>query len=87
MVKAHVQDRARMGRPVKLSTLVARAWSGALAAVGPKSPYRVGDAVVGDDPFNGRQEGIIMSHCGPSVELGAAAGVFYYDHRHLRPQD
>jgi hypothetical protein len=47
----------------------------------------VGDAVVGDDPFNGRQEGIVMSHCGTSVELSAAAGVFYYDHRHLRPQD
>jgi hypothetical protein len=87
MVKAHVQDRASMGRPVKLSTLIARAWSRALAAFGPKSPYRVGDAVVGDDPFNGRREGIIMSHCGPSVELGAASGVFYYDHRHLRPQD
>ncbi|GAA1774663.1 hypothetical protein GCM10009712_23250 [Pseudarthrobacter sulfonivorans] len=87
MVKAHVQDRAGMGRPVKLSTLIARAWSRALAALGPKSPYREGDAVVGDDPFNGRQEGIVLSHRGPSVELAAAAGVFYYDHRHLRPQD
>jgi hypothetical protein len=87
MVKAQVQDMAGMGRPVKLSTFIARVWSRALAAFGPRSPYRVGDAVVGDDPFNGRQEGIVMSHRGPSVELGAAAGVFYYDHRHLRPQD
>ena len=87
MVKAHVQDLASMGRPVKLSTLIARAWNRALKAVGPRSPYRVGDAVVGDDPFNGRNEGIVVSHRGPSVEVGAAAGVFYYDHRHLRPQD
>jgi hypothetical protein len=87
MVKAHVQDLASMGRPVKLSTLIVRAWNRALGAFGPRSPYRVGDAVVGDDPFNGRNEGIVVSHRGPSVEVGAAAGVFYYDHRHLRPQD
>ena len=87
MVKAHVQDLASMGRPVRLSTLVRRAWRRVLAAFRPRSPYRVGDAVVGDDPFNGRHEGIIMSHRGPSVELGAAAGVFFYDHRNLRPRD
>jgi hypothetical protein len=87
MVKAHVQDLASMGRPVKLSTLIARAWRRALAAFAPRPPYRVGDAVVGDDPFNGRHEGIILSRRGPSVELSAAAGVFYYEHRHLRPHD
>ena len=87
MVKAHVQDLASMGRPVKLSTLTSRAWGRVLAALKPRSPYRVGDAVVGDDPFNGRNEGIVMSHSGPTVEIGAAAGVFFYDHRHLRPQD
>jgi hypothetical protein len=87
MVNAHVQDLASMGRPVKLSTLITRAWGRVLAAFGPGCPYRVGDAVVGDDPFNGRHEGIVMSRSGPSVEVGAAAGVFYDDHRHLRPQD
>ena len=30
MVKAQVQDMASMGRPVKLSTLIVRAWSRAL---------------------------------------------------------
>ncbi|QHK21350.1 hypothetical protein GU243_18400 [Pseudarthrobacter psychrotolerans] len=87
MVKAHVQDLASMGRPVRLSALVVRARDRVRAAFRPRCPYRVGDAVVGDDPFNGRHAGIIMSHSGPSVELGAAAGVFFYDHRHLRPQD
>jgi hypothetical protein len=87
MVKAHVQDLASMGRPVRLSALVAGVWAGVLATFGPQCPYRRGDAVVGDDPFNGRHEGIVMSCRGPSVELGTAAGVFYYDHRHLRRLD
>jgi hypothetical protein len=87
MVKAHVQDLASMGRPLKISTLIARIWARTISTLGPRSPYRVGDAVVGDDPFNGRREGIVMSRRGPSVEVGAAAGVFYYDHRHLRPLD
>jgi hypothetical protein len=42
---------------------------------------------VGDDPFNGRHEGIVMSQRGSSVELGTAAGVFFYDHRHLKRLD
>jgi len=87
MVKAHVPDLASMGRPVRLSTLVAGAWDRALVNLGPKCPYRLGDAVVGDDPFNGRHEGIVMSRRGASVELGTAAGVFFYDHRHLRRLD
>lgn len=87
MMKAHVQDLASMGRPVRLSTLIVTAWDRVRRILGPKCPYRVGDAVVGEDPFNGRQEGIVMSRQGSSVELGTAAGVFFYDHRHLRRQD
>ncbi|WP_066287436.1 hypothetical protein [Arthrobacter sp. B6] len=87
MVKAHVQDLAGMGQPVSFSSLIVSAWDRLLASLGPKCPYRVGDAVVGDDPFNGRHEGIVMSRRGSSVELGTAAGVFFYDHRHLRRQD
>ena len=87
MVKAHVQDLASMGRPVRLSSLVIGTWGRALTALSPKCPYRIGDAVVGDDPFNGRHEGIVMSCRGQSVELGTAAGVFFYDHRHVRRQD
>jgi hypothetical protein len=87
MVKAHVQDLASMGRPVRLSSLVVGTWDRALTALSPKCPYRIGDAVVGDDPFNGRHEGIVMSRRGQSVELGTAAGVFFYDHRHVRRQD
>lgn len=87
MMKAPIQDLASMGRPVRLSTLIVTAWDRVLGTLGPKCPYRVGDAVVGDDPFNGRHEGIVMSRRGASVELGTAAGVFFYDHRHLKRQD
>jgi hypothetical protein len=87
MVKAPVQDLASMGQPVSLSTLIAKAWSRLPEAFTPKCPYRLGDAVLGEDPFNGRHEGIVMSRRGPFVELGTAAGVFFYDHRHLRRQD
>ena len=87
MVKAHVQDLASMGQPVRLSTLIAGAWARLLKTLDPKCPYRLGDAVLGEDPFNGRHEGIVMSRRGPSVELGTAAGVFFYDHRHLKRLD
>lgn len=87
MVKAHVQDLASMGRPVRFSSLSAGAWDRVRVTLVPRCPYRVGDAVVGDDPFNGKHEGIVMSLRGSSVELGTAAGVFFYDHRHLRRLD
>ena len=87
MVKAHVPDLASMGRPVRLSSLIISIRDRIVATLGPKCPYRVGDAVVGDDPYNGRHEGIVMTRRGSSVELGTAAGVFFYDHRHLRRQD
>lgn len=87
MVKAHVPDLASMGQPVRLSSLIISARDRILVTRGPKCPYRVGDAVVGEDPYNGRHEGIVMSRRGSSVELSTAAGVFFYDHRHLRRQD
>ncbi|MDQ0680319.1 hypothetical protein QFZ30_003701 [Arthrobacter pascens] len=87
MVKAHVQDLASMGRPITLSNLILTAWDQVRTTLGPKCPYRVGDAVVGDDPFNGRHEGVVMSSRGSSVELGTAAGVFFYDHRQLKRLD
>ena len=87
MVKAHVPDLASMGQPVRLSSLIVSARDRILVTLDPKCPYRVGDAVVGEDPYNGRHEGIVMSRRGSSVELSTAAGVFFYDHRHLRRQD
>ncbi|PTT64862.1 hypothetical protein DBR22_13410 [Arthrobacter sp. HMWF013] len=91
MVKTHVQDLASMGQPLSLSALIARAMARISGWVrrtlAPRSPYRVGDAVVAEDPFNGRREGIVVSRRGPSVGVGTAAGIYYVDHRLLKRQD
>lgn len=47
-------------------------------------PYKIGDAVVGDDPFNGRREGIVEIRTGTSVGLRSDGRVYFYDHRQLR---
>ena len=46
-------------------------------------PYRLGDVVVGDDPFNGRRQGLVASKNGTSVGLQTADRIFYYDYRQL----
>ena len=91
MEKTHVQDLASMGRPISLSTLIVQTASRLLAwlrrVTAPSSPYRVGDAVVAEDPFNGRREGIVVSRRGPSVGVGTATGILHFDHRQLRRQE
>ena len=67
--------------------LMARAWNRVRAVPGPASPYKIGDAVVGDDPFNGRHEGVVVSRTPGSVGIGAAEGVVYFDPRHIRRQE
>ena len=47
-------------------------------------PDKIGDAVVGDDPFNGRREGIVEIRNGTSVGLRSGGRVYFYDHRQLR---
>ncbi|WP_258804656.1 hypothetical protein [Pseudarthrobacter sp. NS4] len=91
MVKGSVEDMSGMGRPISLATAVMRTWGRTRNRVqkrfGPRSPYRIGDAVVGDDPFNGRREGVIVSRQGTSVGVETAHGVFFYDHRQLKQLD
>ena len=50
-------------------------------------PYRLGDVVVGDDPFNGRRQGLVASKNGNSVGLLTADRMFYYDYRQLTRPD
>jgi hypothetical protein len=47
-------------------------------------PYKIGDPVVGDDPFNGRREGIVEVRNGNSVGLRSSGRVYFYDYRQLR---
>ncbi|WP_217500745.1 hypothetical protein [Arthrobacter sp. C9C5] len=51
-------------------------------------PFRIGQLVVGDDPFNGRREGTVEVIRAPFVGLrvpGTPAGtLFFFDHRNVR---
>lgn len=84
MVKSYVQDPSAMGRPISLATAVGLGWQRALRVVAPRCPYRVGDAVIADDPFNGRREGVVVTQEGATVGVRTPAGLFFYDHRQLR---
>jgi hypothetical protein len=50
-------------------------------------PYRLGDVVVGDEPFKGRREGVVVVKNGTFVGLQTADGLVFYDHRQLRLPD
>jgi hypothetical protein len=58
-------------------------------------PYKVGDVVLGDDPFNGRRLGVVAVIRGSSVGLRTAADAHpelvpefvFYDYRQVRIPD
>ncbi|MBT2550417.1 hypothetical protein [Arthrobacter sp. ISL-65] len=50
-------------------------------------PYKLGEVVVGDDPFNGRNEGIVAVKNGTFVGLQTADQILFYDYRQLRRPD
>ena len=87
MAKGYVQDLSGMGRPVSLGDALAKAWNRTMGAVTPRCPYRVGDTVIGDDPFSGRREGVVVWQDRRSVGLKTTHGVFFYDHRVVKPLD
>lgn len=84
MVKPLVQDLSSMGQPVTLASAAAQTWSRVVKPFAPRSPYRIGDAVVADDPFKGRREGVVVFLQGLSAGVDTAKGVFFYDHRQLK---
>ncbi|MET3810675.1 hypothetical protein [Arthrobacter sp. UYEF3] len=51
-------------------------------------PFRAGQIVVGDDPFNGRREGIVVvirsPHLGIRVPGTPAGSLMFFDHRNVR---
>jgi hypothetical protein len=87
MVKAVVQDPSNLGQPVSLAQVVVQAWDRATRSFAPRSPYKIGDAVVADDPFKGRREGLVVFLQGTSVGVDTVHGVFFYDHRQLKKLD
>jgi hypothetical protein len=46
-------------------------------------PYKLGEVVIGEDPFNGRIEGVVVAKNGPLVGLQTAGRTFFYDYRQL----
>jgi hypothetical protein len=50
-------------------------------------PYRVGDVLVGDDPFNGRREGTVVVKNGRSIGIRSSDQLYFYDYRQLRRPD
>ncbi|WP_104044058.1 hypothetical protein [Arthrobacter sp. ZGTC412] len=47
-------------------------------------PFKIGEAVTGDDPFNGRREGVVAVKNGVFVGLQTAGQIFFYDYRQIR---
>jgi hypothetical protein len=58
-------------------------------------PFKIGDVVLGDDPFNGRRLGVVAVIRGTSLGLRTAADAHpdlvpefvYYDYRQVRRPD
>jgi hypothetical protein len=50
-------------------------------------PYRLGDVVIGDDPFNGRREGVVAVKTGTFVGVETGDQIVFYDYRHLNRPD
>lgn len=87
MVKVQVQDPYSMGRPVSLSEAAKHTWTRVRKSFAPRSPFKIGDVVVGDDPFKGRHEGVVVFLQGTAAGVDTAQGVFFYDHRQLKRLD
>lgn len=83
MAKAVVRDPSSMGQPISLTKIAVQALTRIRKPFAPRSPYKIGDAVVADDPFKGRREGVVVFLQGTSAGVDTAQGVFFYDHRQL----
>ena len=57
----------------------------------PRIPFRMGQVLIGDDPFNGRHLGTVAVIEAPYVGLRTAGGtpgnLVFYDYRQLRYPD
>lgn len=50
-------------------------------------PFKLGEVLIGDDPFNGRREGTVVQKKGTFVGLQTEEQIFFYDYRQLRRPD
>jgi hypothetical protein len=84
MGKIHAGTPASSTRARRLSTFVHKAITGARTVA---VPYKLGEVVIGDDPFNGRREGLVAAKNGIFVGLQTADEIVFYDYRQLRRPD
>ncbi|HKS02375.1 MAG TPA: hypothetical protein VJS86_11925 [Arthrobacter sp.] len=75
---AHITQSGRL--PAILAQTLQRARAASV-------PYRVGDVLVGDDPFNGKREGTVVVKNGQSIGIRSSDRVYFYDYRQLRRPD
>jgi hypothetical protein len=72
----------------RVATLLTERMSRARAS---RVPFRVGQVLVGDDPFNGRRLGTVAVIEAPYVGIRVAGGapeeIVFYDYRQLRFPD
>ncbi|MBT2588403.1 hypothetical protein [Arthrobacter sp. ISL-95] len=84
MGEIHVGAPASGTRVGRLSALVRRTMARARTAA---VPYRIGEVVIGEDPFNGRREGLVAVKKGTFVGLQTGGQMCFYDYRQLRRPD
>ncbi|MFF2346376.1 hypothetical protein [Pseudarthrobacter sp. NPDC058119] len=87
MARDFAQDLSGMGRPISLGSALSGVWGRTVTVFSPRCPYRVGDTVIGDDPFSGRREGVVVWQDRRSVGVKTPYGVFFFDHRLVKPLD
>ncbi|MET3923817.1 hypothetical protein [Arthrobacter sp. UYEF20] len=72
-------------RPGRITRAVAKA---AHRLRESRIPFRTGQVVVGDDPFNGRREGTIVvirsPHLGLRIPGTPSGSLVFFDHRNVR---
>ncbi|WP_200913006.1 hypothetical protein [Arthrobacter sp. Leaf69] len=85
MAPASPQAQRQRGR----ATALLSKWSS--RARSSRIPFRVGQVLIGDDPFNGRRLGTVAVIEAPFVGLRTAGNtpedVLFYDYRQLRFPD
>lgn len=81
MIQFTAEAPAQSIRAGRLSGFLAKAVGRARTAA---IPYKIGDVLVGDDPFNGRREGLVEVRNGNSVGLRSGGQMFFYDYRQLK---
>ncbi|WP_457965284.1 hypothetical protein M1E17_02705 [Arthrobacter sp. D1-29] len=86
MAKA-ARNPVREQSKAKPAGLVEKAWNRMRAVPSPSCPYKIGESVVGDDPFNGRHEGVVVSLNGTTAGVKTGHGIIFYDHRQLKRLD